>query len=90
MMAEVKQARSKKTVDIKVLFIILGVVGLIAMIISLPREPEKPEVGYYTGPKYNFRNGLFVDGKGNVVPPPPGVRVPDKKVEYKNTAKDND
>ena len=88
-MAEAKEARTKKTVDLKVLFLILGIMGLIALIINLPREAEKPEVGYYTGPKYNFRNGLFVDGNGKVVPPPPGVRVPDK-MEFKNTAIEND
>nr|WP_309694148.1 hypothetical protein [Armatimonas sp.] len=89
MMSEVKEARTKKTVDLKVLFLILGIMGLIALIINLPREAEKPEVGYYTGPKYNFRNGLFVDGNGKVVPPPPGVQVPEK-AELKNTAKETD
>lgn len=78
-MTEGKAVRVKKTFDAKVLFIILGILGVIALIVSLPREAEKPEPGYYTGPMHNFRNGLFVDGNGRVVPPPPGVAVPERR-----------
>jgi hypothetical protein len=88
-MAEEKKSPIKIKFDSKIILIVLGVLAIVAVIIYLPREKEKPEQGYYTGPKYNFRNGQFVDEQGRVVPPPPGVRVPDK-IEYKNTAKETD
>lgn len=66
----------------KNIFIIVGVlvaVVLAGLIFSQRPEdttPKEKGVIYYTGVRYNVRNGKWVDEKGHVVPRPAGESDP--------------
>lgn len=70
---------------IKIAIAVALVIGILAYILSIPKEEDKIPAGYYMGPRYNNNTGKFVDGHGKIVPSPPGFVVP-KAQGSKNNA----
>ena len=72
----------KKGTDTRVVYLLIGVTAVLGVLVwSYFQKPDKsiPQekgVIYYTGVRFNQRNGKWVDPSGRVYDPPPGESKP--------------